>query len=176
MASLPINLFDAAVYFCLAVAVIAGFRSGLLRSMATIFGYLAAMAIAVALTPRLAQFLIERAHIPPTETWVVYVGVFFASGVVLGALLRLAVSELVGAEVSAPDRVAGAMLGTVRVALLAVLMVVIFDRLIPPGREPEFLKGSRLRPVLSAAGQQGLKSLPPDVEDYIDRLKRERGL
>jgi len=46
MASLPFNAFDAAVYLCLAVAVIAGFRSGLLRSMATIFGYLAAMAIA----------------------------------------------------------------------------------------------------------------------------------
>jgi membrane protein required for colicin V production len=55
-------------------------------------------------------------------------------------------------------------------------MVVIFDRIIPPGREPEFLKGSRLRPILSAAGQQGLKSLPPDVEDYIDHMKRERGL
>jgi len=57
-----------------------------------------------------------------------------------------------------------------------VLIVVIFDRIIPPGREPEFLKGSRLRPILSAAGRQGLKSLPPDIENYIDRLKRQRGL
>ena len=31
-------------------------------------------------------------------------------------------------------------------------------------------------PVLSTAGQQGLRSLPPEVADYIDRLKRERGL
>jgi membrane protein required for colicin V production len=38
MNDLPINLFDGAVYLCLAVAVIAGFRSGLLRSLATIFG------------------------------------------------------------------------------------------------------------------------------------------
>ena len=55
-------------------------------------------------------------------------------------------------------------------------MVVIFDRIIPAGREPAFLKGSQLRPILSEAGQQGLKSLPPDVEDYIDHLKRQRGL
>lgn len=176
MASLPINLFDAAVYFCLAVAVIAGFRSGLLRSMATIFGYLAAMAMAVAMTPRLAQFLIDGFHMPPGQTWAVYVGIFLGAGILLGALLRLAISELVGADVSAPDRVAGAMLGAVRVALLAVLIVIVFDRLIPAGREPAFLKGSQLRPILSAAGQQGLKSLPPDVEDYIDHLKRERGL
>jgi hypothetical protein len=26
----------------------------------------------------------------------------------------------------------------------------------------------------SAAGQHGLQALPPDVEDYIDRLKRQR--
>jgi membrane protein required for colicin V production len=176
MASLPFNVFDAAIYLCLAVAIIAGFRSGLLRSMATIFGYLAAMGLALTLTPPLSQFLTARFQLPAAQSWVVFVAVFIASGILLGALLRQAVSEVVGAEVSAPDRVAGAMLGAVRVGLLAVLIVVIFDRIIPPGREPEFLKGSQLRPILSAAGQQGLKSLPPDVEDYIDRLKRQRGL
>jgi len=54
--------------------------------------------------------------------------------------------------------------------------VLVFDRIIPPGREPAFLKGSQWRPVLSKAGQQGLQSLPPDIADYIDRLKRERGI
>ena len=176
MASLPINLFDAAVYLCLAIAVIAGFRSGLLRSLATIFGYLVAAGLAVALTPPLSQLLFARFHMPPAQIWAVYVGVFLGGGILLGALLRLAISELVGLNVSAPDRAAGAVLGAVRVGLLAVLMVVIFDRIIPAGREPAFLKGSQLRPILSVAGQQGLKSLPPDVEDYIDHLKRQRGL
>ena len=172
MASLPINAFDGAVYLCLTIAVITGFGSGLLRSLATIFGYLAAMALSVALTP----FTIAQFHIPPAQTWVVYVVVFFVAGVLLGTLLRLAVSELVGSDVSPPDRMAGALLGAVRVGLLAVLIVVIFDRIIPTGREPAFLKGSQLRPILSQAGRAGLKSLPPDIEDYIDRLKRQRGI
>jgi membrane protein required for colicin V production len=55
-------------------------------------------------------------------------------------------------------------------------MVVIFDRIIPAGREPAFLAGSQLHPLLSQAGQAGLKSLPPDIEDYIDRLKKQRGI
>jgi membrane protein required for colicin V production len=176
MASLPINLFDAVVYFCLAVAVIAGFRSGLLRSLATIFGYLVAAGLAVALTPPLSRLLVVQFDMPSAQIWAVYVGVFLGAGILLGALLRLAISELVGPNVSAPDRAAGAVLGAVRVGLLAVLMVVIFDHIIPAGRQPEFLKGSQLRPILSAAGQQGLKSLPPDVEDYIGHLKRQRGL
>ncbi|MGH6665628.1 MAG: CvpA family protein [Pseudolabrys sp.] len=166
------NPFDAAVYLCLAVAVITGFRSGLLRSLATIFGYLAAMALSVALTP----LVIAQFQMPPVQTWLVYVGIFFAAGVLLGALLRLAISETVGPDISPPDRMAGALLGAVRVGLLAVLIVVIFDRIIPAGRDPAFLKGSQLRPILSQAGAAGLKSLPPDVADYIDRLKRERGL
>jgi membrane protein required for colicin V production len=176
MASLPFNAFDAAIYLCLAVAIIAGFSSGLLRSMATIFAYLAAMALAVAIAPALSQFLTTRFQMPAAQTWVVFVVVFIVAGILLGALLRRAISELVGERISAPDRMAGAMLGAVRVGLLAVLIVVIFDRVIPPGREPEFLKGSQLRPILSAAGAAGLKSLPPDIEDYIDRMKRERGL
>jgi membrane protein required for colicin V production len=68
------------------------------------------------------------------------------------------------------------VLGAVRILLLAVLMVLIFDRIIPADRQPAWLTESRLRPLLSVAGQQGLKSLPPDVTDYIDRLKRERGI
>jgi membrane protein required for colicin V production len=56
------------------------------------------------------------------------------------------------------------------------LVVVIFDRVIPVDRQPQFLTGSRLRPYLSAAGQAGLRTLPPEIEDYIDRLKHARGL
>ncbi len=171
-----VNLFDAAVYLCLAVAIITGFRSGLLRSLATIFGYLAAAPVAVTAAPYISPMLIEQFKVPPAQTWLVFAALFLVIGFVLGALLRLAISELVGVDISLPDRMAGAMLGAIRIVLLAVLMVVIFDRIIPAGREPAFLAGSQLRPILSQAGQAGLKSLPSDIADYIDQLKKQRGL
>jgi membrane protein required for colicin V production len=86
------------------------------------------------------------------------------------------VSEIVGPDAGLFDRLAGAALGAVRIFLIAVLIVVVFDRIIPADHQPPFLIGSRLRPYLSAAGQKGLQTLPPDVDDYIDRLKREHGL
>jgi membrane protein required for colicin V production len=172
---LSLNPFDAAIYLFLFIAVMMGFMSGLLRSLATIFGYLAAAPLAVAATPYLSPLAVQF-KLPPAQTWLVFAGVFIVIGVVLGALLRLAVSELVGPNASIPDRLAGAILGAVRIGLLAVLMVLIFDRIIPVGREPAFLVGSQWRPVLSQAGQAGLKSLPPDVADFIDRLKRARGI
>ena len=171
---LSTNLFDAAIYLCLFAAVVMGFMTGLLRSLATIFGYIGGMGIAVAATPRVAPLLTTYLKLPAPQTWVVIMAIFVAAGAALSALLRLAVSEMVSPNISIPDRIAGAMLGMLRVGLLAVLIVVIFDRFIPPGREPAFLNGSKWRPVLSNAGNHGLQSLPPEVEDYIDRLKRQR--
>jgi membrane protein required for colicin V production len=170
------NSFDAAIYIVMIVAIIMGFNSGLLRSMATIFGYIAAAPIALTSAPRLAPILTDQFHLPPVRTWLVFCGIFLVTGMVLSALLRMAVSEIVGPTVSIPDRLAGSVLGAVRVGLLAVLMVLIFDRIIPLDRQPAFLADSRLRPILSTAAQQGLRTLPPDVTEFIDRLKRERGI
>jgi membrane protein required for colicin V production len=103
-----------------------------------------------------------------------FFGVFLVAGIVLGALLRTAISETIGPRVSLLDRFAGSVLGAVRIGLVAVTMVLIFDRIIPADRQPAFLSGSQLRPILLVAGQMGLKSLPSDVTAYIDRLKKEQ--
>jgi len=170
------NPFDLAIYVCLFVAVVMGFMTGLLRSLATIIGYIGGMGVEVAAGPRVTPLLTTYLKMPTPQTWIVFVAIFVAAGAGLSALLRLAVSEMIGPNVSVPDRIAGAALGALRIALLAVLLVLVFDRIIPPGREPNFLKGSLWRPVLSDAAQHGLQSLPPEVEDYIDRLKRQRKL
>jgi membrane protein required for colicin V production len=169
------NTFDAVISAFAVLAIVMGFSAGLLRSLATILGYLIAAPLAVALTPYVKAFALGRSGASLDNAWLALV-VFVALGVLVSALLRLIVGELAGADIGLFDRVAGAALGAVRIFLIAVLVVVIFDRVIPAGREPSFLVGSKLRPYLSAAGRAGLQSLPPEVEDTIDRLKRERGL
>jgi membrane protein required for colicin V production len=168
------NPFDAVVSACLIAAVVMGFNSGLLRSLATILGYLAAAPITVALVPGMARLLIDRFQLSSPQILLVVFAVFVVLGVMLSALFRRGVGAVVGPTVSAPDRMGGAVLGAVRIGLLAVLMVVIFDRIIPADREPAWLADSRLRPILSKAGQQGVKSLPPEAADFIDRLRRAR--
>jgi membrane protein required for colicin V production len=170
------NTFDLTVIGILLVAVVIGFQSGLLRSLATILGYVCAAPVAFAASPMVSRLLTEQLHMAPVQEGLIFVGVFIAAGILLAALMRLAVGELTGQHIGIADRAAGAMLGAVRIVLLAVVLVLIFDRIIPTGREPAFLAGSQLRPILSAAGQQGLQSLPPDVAATIDRLKRERGI
>ncbi|MGI8525667.1 MAG: CvpA family protein [Pseudolabrys sp.] len=179
------NPLDAAIYGLTLLAVIMGFRAGLLRSLAAIFGYVAAMALAVVLTPRLepivAPLLGERFKLPGFampggQNALLFAAVFLAAGIMLSGMLRLALSAMTRPHPGVTDRAAGAMLGAVRIVVLAVLLVLIFERIIPPGREPAWFIDSKLRPVLSAAGTSGLRSLPPEIADTIDRLKRERGL
>jgi membrane protein required for colicin V production len=172
MSGLSINAFDAAVYILTILAVIMGFASGLLRSLATILGYVAAAAIAVAATPIVAAQL----KLAPGQNWIALAGIFLVSGFLLGVVLRFAISELAGAEIGIGDRMIGAFIGALRILLLAVLMLLIFDRIIPADRQPAFLADSKLRPILSMAGQQGLRSLPPEITAAIDRLKKDHGI
>jgi membrane protein required for colicin V production len=171
-----VDVFDIVVCSVAALAVVMGFHAGLLRSLATIAGYLAAAPIAVAITPGLAAVALGQDPHSPDAKWLALCIVFVATGFFISALLRIAIGEFTGPDVGLADRAAGAALGAVRIGLCAMLVVVAFDRVIPADRQPPFLAHSRLRPYLSAAGQQSLQSLPPDVQNYLDRLKQERGI
>jgi membrane protein required for colicin V production len=167
-------IFDAAVYLVVMVAVIAGFNAGFLRSMATILGYLAAMPIAAAAMSMISPALAGQSVAAPwAGNLFLLFGIFLITGIVLGSLLRRSISAGVGERVSIVDRLAGSGLGAARALLVAVLMVLIFDRIIPASFEPAFLHGSQLRPILSMAAQQGLKSLPPEATEFIERLKHD---
>jgi membrane protein required for colicin V production len=168
------NAFDAVVIVMLILAARAGFKSGLLRSAATVLGYLTAMPVAVAVTPLVSPALAGNSPSPVSDTSVLLVGVFLATGMALGAVFRGAVAETIGPDISVVDRLAGLMVGTLRTLLVAITMVMSFDQLIASDRQPSFLNGSRLRPILSAAGQKTLKSLPPEVMAWIDRWKKDQ--
>jgi membrane protein required for colicin V production len=170
------NVFDAAVIGATLVAVVMGYRAGLLRSLATIFGYLLAAPVAIVTAPKLAPFFAKQSASPESPSILAIALVFLVVGIVTAALLRGAVGLVAGDDVSVPDRISGAALGAVRILLLAILMVLIFERIIPAKREPAWLAQSQLRPLLSAAGEQGVRKLPADVVAQIDRMKRERGI
>ena len=171
------NTFDAAVISVVIVLALLGFRAGLLRSLADILGFVIAAPIAVALTPYFSSAASAAAAGSPWgQNSLVFFGLLVVGGILFAQLLRHTIADFAGTDIHLLDRSAGFVLGAVRALLVAVTIVLIFDRIIPVGYEPEFLKGSKVRPWLSLAAQRGLRSLPPEVSDYIDRLKRERGL
>lgn len=171
-----INSFDAVIGTVALFAAVMGYTTGLLRSMATILGYVAAAPVAMAATPWVGSLVSGQPTAAPLPQWGVFCTVLIVSGIVLASLLRTALGVVVGPTISLPDRLAGAALGISRIALVAVALVLIFDRIIPPHLTPQFLAQSRLRPFLATAAAAGVRSLPPEIETYIDRLKRSHGL
>jgi membrane protein required for colicin V production len=165
------NSFDIVVYAALAVAVMLGFRAGLLRSAVTILGYLVAAPIAIWVT---GLILPQAAATSPAQNSLIFFAIFLVAGIVLGSLLRLAVNDLIGAHIGIGDRLGGAVLGAIRVGLIAVTLVLIFDQLVPAHLQPSYLTGSHLRPLLSRLGQTGIRALPPDVVATFDQLKRAK--
>jgi membrane protein required for colicin V production len=168
------NSFDIVVYLALIVAVALGFRSGLLRSAVTILGYLVAAPIAIWITglilPQAPAVTSQvTSQVQGSLTFFV---IFLIAGIVLGSLLRLAVSDLIGAHIGIGDRLGGALLGAIRVGLIAVTLVLVFDQLVPAHAQPSYLTGSHLRRLLSRLGQTGIRSLPPDVTARFEQLKR----
>lgn len=164
------NTFDLAVMIGLIVAVLSGFSTGLLRSALTIIAYIVAMPVAVWV----------MSYVPPLDGQYAsplghnagfFLGAFLVAGMVLGKPMRMPVDEVVGDDPSIADRLGGAALGALRVGLIATSLVLVFDRIIPLGREPAFLEGSQLKPLFSALGQRGLRSLPPAAVAAIDRLR-----
>lgn len=168
------NSFDIAVCLGLIIAIVTGFNTGLLRSALTILAYLFAMPIALWVTSVISSRLDAGPTSPLSQGWLVFFGIFLIAGMGLGKLARVTLDEAIGADAGIPDRLGGAALGAIRVGLVATTFVLIFDQLLPTNRQPAFLNGSQLRPLFSAAGQMGFRSLPPDVAATIDRLKKER--
>jgi membrane protein required for colicin V production len=168
------NSFDGAVYLGLILAVVTGFNAGFLRSLVTILAYLVAMPIAVLAMSFVSSGVDSKFGPSLMQNSLLFFGIFFVTGMVLGKMMRMALDDTIGSEAGIGDRLAGAVLGAVRAGLVAITMVLIFDSLVPLDRQPAFLTGSQLRPLLSIAGQRGFKSLPPDVAAYIDRLKSDR--
>ncbi len=169
---MPMNSFDAVVYAALALGIAFGFKSGLLRSAATIVGYLIAMPVALWITSFVAPRLDHGAGLPPLQNSLLFIVVFVLCGMAFGGLLRLAIDDLTGQQIGVADRIGGAALGAARIVLVAITMVLVFDTLLPARVTPSFLVGSQLRPLLSQAGQLGFKKLPPEATSYIEQLKR----
>jgi membrane protein required for colicin V production len=174
------NPFDVVLLAVAVVAVVSGFSAGLLRGLATILAYVIAAPVALAASPLVSAWLAGQNLLPPDNAplflSLVPLVLLLVIGIVLGALMRGAVGGVTGGHTVLIDRVLGALLGLVRVGLIAVLLELIFERIMPRGQEPDWFVQSRLRPYLSAAAAAGLRALPPETANYIDRLKREHGL
>ena len=133
------NLFDIVVTLGLLFAVVTGFTTGLLRSAVTILAYLVAMPLAVALLAMVGPHIAMLPSSPFPPNGVLLFGLFLLIGVILGKMARTMLDDTIGSEIGIGDRLGGALLGAIRVGLVVTTLVLVFDQLVPPAKQPQFL-------------------------------------
>ena len=148
------NSFDAVVYLGLVIAMVTGFNTGLVRSAVTILAYLVAVPIAMWAMSVLSPPANGKVVSAFAQNGLVFFGVFLFAGMALGKLARMTVDDATGSHAGPVDRLCGAVLGAVRVGLIAVTIVVVFDRLVPTILQPQWLTGSKLRPCCRRPGRE----------------------
>jgi membrane protein required for colicin V production len=154
-------IFDLVVYAFLALAIVLGFNSGLLRSMATIIGYLIAAPIAIGTAPAVSYFLTTRFNISAASNGVVLALILLVAGMIFGALLRRAVNDLVGPDVKHPGPHRRGFLGAARIGLVAVLIVCDHRPHHPANRRASRLFLAQVQSTalsVGPPGQAGVKS------------------
>src|SRR4051794_15342225 len=102
------NSFDGAVYVVLLIAMIMGFKTGLLRSAMTILAYMIALPIAMMATSLLGPQLGNKLGTALAQNAMLFFGIFLLSGMLLGKMARLALDDATGSQTHLFDRIGGA--------------------------------------------------------------------
>ncbi len=102
------NSFDAVVYLGLAIAMITGFNTGLVRSAVTILAYVIAAPIAMAAMTFFSSPAGGKLVPALLQNGLMFFGIFLFAGIALGKLARLAIDEATGSEAGIMDRLCGA--------------------------------------------------------------------
>ena len=156
------NSFDAVVYLGLVIAMVTGFNTGLVRSAVTILAYLVAVPIAIWAMSALSPPANGKVVAAFAQNGLVFFGVFLFAGMALGKLARVMVDDATGSHAGPVDRLVRRCAGRG-----ARRPDCGHDRCWSSSGlcrlQPQWLSGSKLRPWLSAAGQRGFNSLPPDL-------------
>ncbi len=100
--------FDIILSIAALIALISGFRAGLVRSLATILGYIIAGPIALAATSFVTPAFAGELGMPWGRNSLVFFAIFLMFGMFFGHLLKLAASDTLArisiSPIAAPAR------------------------------------------------------------------------
>ncbi|NDA46615.1 MAG: CvpA family protein [Alphaproteobacteria bacterium] len=93
--------------------------------------------------------------------------VFFIT-LVLVSLITVKISDVIlDSKIGALDRTLGFVFGSARGLILCVVAFMFFNWLVPEKGQPQWVTNARMRPILTAMGDQLKSLLPDDPENTI---------
>ena len=159
------NWTDYLIIGVLALSVMVGLWRGLISEVLALAIWAAAFWVAWLLGPRVATHL-EGTISLPSARYIVAYGVCFIAVLILGALLRFAISRLVESTgLSGTDRLLGMLFGFARGVLLVALMVFLIG-FTSFTRDP-WWQQSVLLPQFQHVAAWLSQRVPPSVAEHL---------
>lgn len=175
------TVIDGVAVFVLAVSALLAYSRGFLREVMSIIGWVVAAVAAFMFAADVEPLMREIPVVGEVIGNNCELGIIVAAAVVFVAALVVAsiftplISGLVqNSALSSVDQGLGFLFGLARGALLIVVALIVYDRMIAGGEGAPMVENSRTIEVLAQAQAQLAEALPEDgyqwITDHVDRL------
>lgn len=169
------TIVDAVVAVVILISAILAYSRGLVREVLAILGWVGAAVAAYYLTPMAIPLIRE---IPGTDFLAnslelsmaaAFVGVFVAALLIFAIIIPLFSSAVQRSAVSGVDQALGFLFGVLRGALLVVVALVLYDRVLIGDPIPA-VDDSRTVAIFAEVQASASASIPEDVPDWFTGL------
>ena len=135
-------------------------------------------------TAALAAFYLHPLVLPYLKNYIskdsialaVAIGSVFFVTLVIVSLITVRLSDaILDSRVGALDRSFGFLFGAARGLLLCGVAFLFFNWLVPEKTQPDWVRSARMRPLLTATGDEIMAVLPDDPDSILSKLKKPRG-
>lgn len=159
------NPADAAIAIIVAISVVIGLVRGLVVEVLSLVIWIAAVALAIALGPQVAEWFGGSIELPSARVALGY-AIVFITVLVAGAIVVFLMRKLVqGTGLSGTDRVLGMVFGLARGAIVVVVLVLLVG-FTPLPRDP-WWRESRALPVFQTLAETMSRWLPESLARYV---------
>jgi membrane protein required for colicin V production len=167
------SYLDLGLIVVVLVSALLSMLRGFTREVLAIASWAAAAAAAYYFYPMALPYIKPYIQKDTIAMAVAAAGVFFVT-LVLVSLITVKISDVIlDSKIGALDRTLGFVFGGLRGLILCVVAFIFFNWLVPEKGQPQWVTNARMRPILTAMGDQLRSLLPDDPENTIlQKLKR----
>ncbi len=168
------SYLDLGLIVVILISALLAMLRGFTREVLAIASWGAAAAAAVYFYPLVLPYVKPYIQKDVLAMAVSAAAVFFATLVLVSVITIRLSDAILDSKVGALDRSLGFVFGAARGLLLCVIAFVFFSWLVPPEKQPEWVRAAKMKPLLQSTGDQLTSLLPDDPEGIIGRFKKPK--
>ncbi len=169
------SYLDIGLIGVILISALLAMLRGFTREVLAIVSWGAAAIAAFYLHPLVLPFLKPYISKDSIALAVAIGSVFFLTLVIVSLITVRLSDAILDSRVGALDRSFGFLFGAARGLLLCGVAFLFFNWLVPEKTQPEWVKAARMRPLLTATGDEIMAVLPDDPDSILSKLKKPRG-